>query len=73
MNDYTEHNSWNKWLLNNNKEKVTFKANDYKGFFLSTQPILLPDLSPTGRNIFKGWFTDTNYSDMLSSFETSEK
>ena len=73
LNTQTSKNStWNKWLLNTNKDRVTFKVNDSKGFSLTSQLILLPDLAATGSNAFKGWFTDTTYSTTLTSQTISE-
>ena len=72
LNGYTETNGWNKWLLNTNNHTMTFKVNEYSGFSLSSQIVLLPDLSATGSNTFKGWFTSSMYSTTLTSYETAE-
>ena len=47
LNNFSDLNSWNGWVLNTNKNQVTFKINDYKGFSYSSELILLPDLAMT--------------------------
>ena len=60
-------NGWNKWLLNPNNASVMFKINNNKGFSVSSQAILLPDLSVTGNSSFDGWYEDPNYSEFFQS------
>ena len=45
LNNYASNKDWNKWLLKQNNSSITFKVNNGKGFNLSSQLILLPDLS----------------------------
>ena len=55
----TTENGFNKWLFNPQNANITFKVNNNKGFSLSSQVILLPDLSvDSERHEFGEWFTD---------------
>ena len=73
LNEYASKNSeWNKWLLNTNNYAVTFKVNDYKGFTLSSQVVLLPDLAGSDNRVFNGWFTDSGCSIPFTSNEVSD-
>ena len=55
----TTENGFNKWLFNPNNANITFKVNNNKGISLSSQVILLPDLSvDSERHEFGEWFID---------------
>ena len=57
LNGYADPNKdfdYSHWLLNSNSASVTFKVNNNKGFSVSSQVILFPDLSSTGQNKFSG-------------------
>ena len=71
LNSQATANGWSKWLLNTNEAKVTFKVNDYKGFSLASQLVLLPDLAESEKRLFGGWFTDASHSNILTSYEAS--
>ena len=62
LNNYAVSNSWNKWLLNTNNKPVTFRVNNGKGLFISSQLILLPSLAESENHTFSGWFEDDQCS-----------
>lgn len=68
LNIYSANKSWNKWVLKSNNSSVLFKINDYKGFTLRSQVVLLPDPVDNNESTFSGWFNDEN---MVSSFNSS--
>ena len=72
LNAQANKSGWNRWVLNNDGVEITFKINDHKGFTLSSQPILLPDLSRSNGSMFKGWFTDSNYTENFTATEVTE-
>ena len=74
LNEYASNNSWNKWILNTNEASVSFKINDYKGFTVEPQIILLPDLVDNDERRFTGWFNDEELtSSFISNEVTSDK
>ena len=58
---------WNKWILNPNNVSVAFKINGNKYISLSSQVILLPDLSNNRNFIFDGWYNDSECTEKFQS------
>lgn len=58
LNDYSEANSWNKWLLNTERASVVFKVNNWKPFATESQVMLLPSLAGNSERAFSGWYSD---------------
>ena len=52
LNNYNS--SWSRWLLNANNKSVTFKIDNDKGFMLSSQFIIIPDMAKTDNKKFRG-------------------
>lgn len=70
--EYSESYEWNKWLLNDEGKNVTFRINGGKGFSVSTQLILLPDLADSEGLTFSGWFSDESCSVLYKSVTVEE-
>lgn len=63
LNVYSSNNGWNKWLLNTDGARVSFKINNGKGFVIDSQIVLLPDILDNNERTFSGWYKD----EMLNS------
>ena len=72
LNIFSEQNSWNRWVLNTNKNQVTFKINNCMGFSYSSELILLPDPIEVNGGVFRGWFTDPKYTENFTATEVTE-
>ena len=59
------------WLLNKNKNAVTFTINGRPVISLSYQVMLLPSLASEGSVTFDGWYEDNMLTTSLTSYEVA--
>lgn len=58
LNNYSDSNGWNRWLLNLNSASVTFKINKENSFIVNSQIVLLPTSGNSSDFGFNGWYSD---------------
>ena len=68
---YTLHN-YSHWLLNKEKNAVSFTINGNSPFTLNSQVILLPSLASEGNMWFDGWYEDEEFTTQLTEFEVAK-
>lgn len=75
VNAFTDLNSrgnfYSKWILNNNRKKVSFVINNRITPFvtLTSDLIILPNLADGGDMEFFGWYTNENYTKPLKEMK----
>ena len=69
--DYYTFRDYSHWLLNNEKNAVSFTINKNSPFALNSQIILLPSLANDGDMSFDGWYTDDGFTTPLTEYEVT--
>ena len=68
--DYYYLRGYSHWLLNKDNKNVSFTVNGVeRGFTLTSQLVLLPNLANEGKVMFDGWYTDSSCTKPLTDFE----
>ena len=73
LNGYASENKWNRWLLNREKFKVTFKVWNRKGSVtFESQLIILPDIAENSKFKFEGWYTDDKCANKFTETQVNK-
>lgn len=62
---------YSKWMLSIEKLSVRFTINNDKVFYEKSQLILLPTLETGTDKVFKGWYTDSACTNILTNFNSN--